>query len=288
MMPFIWPGGSLSEIRRGWSHSIRHNPRGVAPPKAEKWEASGKTLKESHWVAFSKDMEIIKAARWAYHPSHKGMFTQEGSYDLTLIFREMVQETNLLNVEIPEVQEAWTDRQELKATNCAAKASQREIQFSAQYHWVTQHHGVEGVSLPWGPTLVRLSLILPWCGKEGQNKGTMVNHLWNVHYCLGLICVLYWDFFVMSSDTMRWHASSCEALTTKDEAQEEEEESEGNNSNKDDRYLWEKSNCNSHTFLLSHVSVSALNNLIQYSCCKLTNSVLHLNEMSFLIVLHYI
>ena len=43
MMPFIWPGGSLSEIRRGWSHSIRHNPRGVAPPKAEKWEASGKT-----------------------------------------------------------------------------------------------------------------------------------------------------------------------------------------------------------------------------------------------------
>ena len=44
----------------------------------------------------------------------------------------------------------------------------------------------------------------------------------------------------MSSDTMRWHASSCEALTTKDEAQEEEEESEGNNSNKDDRYLWEE------------------------------------------------
>ena len=27
----------------------------------------------------------------------------------------------------------------------------------------------------------------PWCGKEGQNKGTIVNHLRMVHYKLGLI-----------------------------------------------------------------------------------------------------
>ena len=28
----------------------------------------------------------------------------------------------------------------------------------------------------------------PSCGKEGQNEGTMVNHLWTVHYWLGLMC----------------------------------------------------------------------------------------------------
>ena len=28
----------------------------------------------------------------------------------------------------------------------------------------------------------------PWCGKEGQNKGTIVNHLQMVHYRLGLVC----------------------------------------------------------------------------------------------------
>ena len=28
----------------------------------------------------------------------------------------------------------------------------------------------------------------PRCGKEGQNKGTMVNHLQMVHYRLGLVC----------------------------------------------------------------------------------------------------
>ena len=48
----------------------------------------------------------------------------------------------------------------------------------------------------------------------------MVNHLQNLHYCLGLICVLCWDFFATSLDTMRQQASSCEALTPKDKAQE--------------------------------------------------------------------
>ena len=28
----------------------------------------------------------------------------------------------------------------------------------------------------------------PWCAKEGQNKGNMVNHLWTTHYKLGLVC----------------------------------------------------------------------------------------------------
>ena len=78
------------------------------PLKAERQEASGKTPERKPcWEAFSKDMEIVKEARQAYHPSHKGMFTQEGSYDLILIFREMAWETNLLNTEIHEVQEVW-------------------------------------------------------------------------------------------------------------------------------------------------------------------------------------
>ena len=28
----------------------------------------------------------------------------------------------------------------------------------------------------------------PWCRKEGQNEGTIVNHLETTHYELGLIC----------------------------------------------------------------------------------------------------
>ena len=28
----------------------------------------------------------------------------------------------------------------------------------------------------------------PWCEKEGQNEGTIINHLHTVHYNLGLVC----------------------------------------------------------------------------------------------------
>ena len=42
----------------------------------------------------------------------------------------------------------------------------------------------------------------PWCGKEGQNKGTIVNHLQTTHYHLGLICVHCLDYFTTSTDAM--------------------------------------------------------------------------------------
>ena len=50
---------------------------------------------------------------------------------------------------------------------------------------------------------------------------------------LGILCHEY------EMDTMRWHTSFCEALTTKDKVLEEEEESESNNGNGDDGYLLE-------------------------------------------------
>ena len=72
---------------------------------------------------------MVKAARQAYHQTHKTMFEQQGSYDLTSIFQEMAQETSLLDVEIYEVQEAWTSQQGIRVTNHATEASQRDIQF---------------------------------------------------------------------------------------------------------------------------------------------------------------
>ena len=45
----------------------------------------------------------------------------------------------------------------------------------------------------------------PWCGKEGQNKGTVVNHMWTVHYRLGLVCDKCNDCPSTSSDTLCCH-----------------------------------------------------------------------------------
>ena len=78
------------------------------------------------------------------------MFAQEGSYNLTLVFREMAWEANLLNTDIHEVQKVWVGRQELKAANCVTKASQRDIQF---FHTVSPTEspnimGLKGIHSP--------------------------------------------------------------------------------------------------------------------------------------------
>ena len=46
----------------------------------------------------------------------------------------------------------------------------------------------------------------PWCGKEGQNEGTVVNHLQTVHYRLGLVCDKCNNCPSTSLDTLHCHS----------------------------------------------------------------------------------
>ena len=69
----------------------------------------------------------------------------------------------------------------------------------------------------------------------------VINHLWPMHYHLGLVCALCMDFFTTSMDTMRWHIHACKTMGTKDKDWEEEEESENDDdSDEDDGYLLEE------------------------------------------------
>ena len=45
----------------------------------------------------------------------------------------------------------------------------------------------------------------PWCRKEGQNEGTIINHLWMVHYRLGLRYNKCFSYPSTSSDTLCHH-----------------------------------------------------------------------------------
>ena len=45
-----------------------------------------------------------------------------------------------------------------------------------------------------------------WCGKEGQNEGTVVNHLQTVHYRLGLVCNKCHDYPSTMADTLHHHS----------------------------------------------------------------------------------
>ena len=45
----------------------------------------------------------------------------------------------------------------------------------------------------------------PWCGKDSQNEGTIVNHLRTVHYKLGLVGDLCFGCPTMTADTLCQH-----------------------------------------------------------------------------------
>ena len=68
----------------------------------------GKALKDPQREAFSKDSDVMKAARWAYQKAHGANFEQEESYDLSSIFCQMAISTNLLSTKVYKVQETWT------------------------------------------------------------------------------------------------------------------------------------------------------------------------------------
>ena len=143
----------------------------------------------------------------------------------------------LLKSNIYEVQDTWTGQKDLCTANHTAKASQKNKQF---FHMVapTELPSImllEGIHTPealhrWGG-----HSYCPWCAKEGQNEGTMVNHLCTVHYHIGLVCTLCLAFFTTSADTMRKYGPHCKAMTTGD--QEEEEISVEDNADEDNGYL---------------------------------------------------
>ena len=91
--------------------------------------------------------------------------------------------------------------------------------------------------IPQDPKMASWPIILPlvWKGRAEKRHGG--KSLCIPHYHLGLICALCQDFFATSVDTTRQHASSCEALTTKDKEWAEKEESKGDNGDANDGYL---------------------------------------------------
>ena len=42
----------------------------------------------------------------------------------------------------------------------------------------------------------------PWCSKDGQNEGTVINHLRTVHYKLGLMCDQCFGCPAVTSDAL--------------------------------------------------------------------------------------
>ena len=203
-----------------------------------------KTLKEPCQEAFSNELEVVKVARQAYYKAHWPNFKQEGLYDLSSTFWQLAISTNLLGTKIHEVQEDWSGQQELRATNKAAKASQRDIYFFRVVAPTESPKimGLKGIHSP--EALQRWSGLsfCPWCGKEGQNEGTVVNHLWMMHYHMGLMCTHCVDYFMTSTDAMCWHTHICKSTTSGngDNDRKEEDYEDDDNVDEDDEFMFKK------------------------------------------------
>ena len=136
-------------------------------------------IKENFQEAFCQDSDLVQVTRQRYFEAHHPTFDQEGFHDLSGLFWDMITSVNLLDSEIYEIQEVWTRQKDLWYIHWVMKSSPKGLQF---FHLVSPSElpKVMGLKRIHHPDALHHNTGLPycpWCGKEGQNKGTVVNHL---------------------------------------------------------------------------------------------------------------
>ena len=165
-------------------------------------------LKPSHAEAFSQDSDLVKEARKEYFSKHSYNFITEGTHNLSEIFKQMATSTNLLGTSIYKIHASWTRLDELRQANYALRSLPKDLKF---LHVVPPSESPKVMGLVGIHDLDSLHHFngvthCPWCGKEGQNKGTVVNHLQMVHYRLGLVCNKCNDCPSTKSNTLHHHS----------------------------------------------------------------------------------
>ena len=140
------------------------------------WFAS---LKPSHADAFSHDSDLIKDARSHYFATHPWDRTYGNTDNLSNIFKELAEGADLLGKSIHELQLSWEGPEELKHANYSLCSLPKGLRFlrvvptleSPKIMGLKGIHDADALRHFAGYTYC------PWCGKEGQNEGTVVNYL---------------------------------------------------------------------------------------------------------------
>ena len=102
----------------------------------------------------------------------------------------MAETVGLLDSAIYKIKEVWTGQDELWQANYVLKAQPKGLNFFRAVSPTESPKvmGLMGIHDPDALHHFNRLTHCPWCGKEGQNEGTRVNHLQTVHNKLGLIC----------------------------------------------------------------------------------------------------
>ena len=196
-------------------------------------------LKESHCKAFEKDSDLVWMTRQNYFKMHSPEFDHEGSHDLSHMFWEMATSTGLLDSDVHKVLDVWTGQKDLWATHQVAKTSLKDICFF-QVVAPTESPkimGLKGIHSPKGLKQQSGLLFCTRCGKEGQNKGMVANHLRTSHYCLGIIYGWCLEYFMTSANMMCQHVQLCHSAPT-DSNDNCEEKPDAENGKDDDDFTF--------------------------------------------------
>ena len=161
------------------------------PPSPKKWEAPVwfTSLKPSCAEAFLQDSDSMREARICFFSKHSHNFIDDGTCDLSGVFKELAESAGLLGEAIHEIQLLWTGPEELKQANYTIWSLPKGLRFlrvvptieSPKVMGLMGIHDLDALQHYTGYTYC------PWCSKDRKNEGTVVNHLRTTHYQLGLV-----------------------------------------------------------------------------------------------------
>ena len=112
-LPLPEPQGSTS-IDGTAPKAIQEGPSSPKRQEAPAWFTS---LKPSCAEAFLQDSSIMKEARLCFFSNHSYNFVDDGTHDLSDVFKELTESASLLGEAIYEIQLSWTRPEELKQAN---------------------------------------------------------------------------------------------------------------------------------------------------------------------------
>ena len=174
-MPFIRPGGSLSELKGGRIHSVRVWPRRSGPAlKVERWEASG----NSCWRRAATAKPLKRTPTWCGWPGRttSKCTTQNLTTKAPNIYLTCSRRWPLLL--------AFLTLTSTKSRTCrlARRTSRPPIRWQklpkrcpllpgSDPNWVTQDHGLERDPFPWGPKMAGWPGVLPLVWQGGAEWG---------------------------------------------------------------------------------------------------------------------
>ena len=169
------------------------------PITSQEESSNPKKGKAANWLtcmksdcadAFSRDSNSVKEARACYFTTHSWDWAHGNTEDLSDIFKELAQEAGLLGESIFEIQWSWKGLEHLQQANYIFQSQPKGLRFlrAVSAKESPKEMGLKGIHDPEALWHFSGYTYCLWCGKSGQNEGTIANHLRTIHYKLGLIC----------------------------------------------------------------------------------------------------